>query len=462
MSLARYTIKKDDFPKAIQYLQGKSFKSKTPNWVVKNKDFLQVVEGKVRFNNIPIIPTEEVDQYLRSLVFDKKSRSPLSRDGMYNHIKSQVAGISRRRVMVFLRGQSVVVSGKGAEPVPKLGGKPLKTFHIEFDLIFLKKQDVQKANQYFRDHEGLKGVLDEGRKTGLTYIISTVEKVTGLVRLDWVKTKEANIVSPIVLRHMKEIASALKTPLKEFEISSDKGTEFSQKMLEKHVKSYVRVPTGSSVEKKNSDVQRVLFQMIRARRGKNIPKLIQVTQEILNNNINRITKKTANEAVEKQEKQKDISSYNKKRQRVGIDRTELKVGDHVRLRILKVQKEKGLAYKAYKNMIWSRQVYRITGTTKRKPTKYRVKGKWRLKSMLLKSAPIDQMSEAIIEKRSEKSERIKKAAKVEKIKEMERRHKELEKSKRPRRVDATKGRSRRVKAEKRELYLDDILGPMSD
>ena len=105
MSLARYTIKKDDFPKAIQYLQGKSFKSKTPNWVVKNKDFLQVVEGKVRFNNIPIIPTEEVDQYLRSLVFDKKSRSPLSRDGMYNHIKAQVAGISRRRVMVFLRGQ---------------------------------------------------------------------------------------------------------------------------------------------------------------------------------------------------------------------------------------------------------------------------------------------------------------------------------------------------------------------
>ena len=60
MSLARYTIKKTDFPKAILYLQGKSFKSKTPNWAVKNKDFLQVVEGKVRFNNIPIIPTEEV------------------------------------------------------------------------------------------------------------------------------------------------------------------------------------------------------------------------------------------------------------------------------------------------------------------------------------------------------------------------------------------------------------------
>ena len=261
---------------------------------------------------------------------------------------------------------------------------------------------------------------------------------------------------------MKEIARALKTPLKSIDLSSDKGGEFSQKMLEKVVKSYVRVPTAPSVEKKNSDAQRVLFQMLRARRGKTIKGLIQLTQDILNNNLNRITKKTPNESVLKEEKKEDIKSYNKKRAVAGEDLTQLRIGDHVRLRILNVQKAKTLSYKSYKNMLWSGQVYRITGKTNKKPHKYRVKGKWTLKSMLMKSAPVDVESEKIIESRTEKTETRKKKAKLEHIQEIERRNLALLKSKRPRRIDSRKGRARKLAAEKRELYLDDILGPMSD
>ena len=33
---------------------------------------------------------KEVEKYLRNLVFDKSAKSPLSRDGMYHHIKSKV------------------------------------------------------------------------------------------------------------------------------------------------------------------------------------------------------------------------------------------------------------------------------------------------------------------------------------------------------------------------------------
>ena len=474
MSLARYTIKKSDFPKAILYLQGKAFKNKSPSWAVKNKDFLQIVDGKVRYNNLPIIPTEDVETYLRGLVFNKGSKTPLSRDGMYHLLKTTVAGISRRRVMEFLRGQSVIVKGKPAEPVPKLAGTPLKTYHIEFDLIFLKKNDVKKANKHFRDDRGLEGETEKGKQPGLTYIVSTVEKVTGLCRLSWVKTKEPKIVSPVVIRHLKEIASALKTPLKEIDISSDKGTEFSQSMLEKEVKSYKRVATGASVEKKNADAQRVLFQMLRARRGKTIPHLLQLTQDILNNNVNRITKKTANEAVEAEEKKQDIANYNKKRAVGGKDKTQLQIGDHVRLRILKVQKEKGLAYKSYKNMLWSPQVYKITGKTKKLPAKYRVKRKWWLKSMLLKSAPVDQKSEDIIERRTSKSENRKKAAKQAKLQEIERRNKAIEAEKKKRDSDRKKkglnpgrrasrrGRAKALARKKREAELDELLGEMSD
>ena len=82
--------------------------------------------------------------------------------------------------------------------------------------------------------------------------------------------------------------------------------------------------------------------------------------------------------------------------------------------------------------------------------------------MLLKSAPIDQTSEKIIETRTEKSETRKKKAKLEHIKEIERRNKALLKSKRPRRKAAIRGRARRLASEKRELELDDILGSMSE
>ena len=165
---------------------------------------------------------------------------------------------------------------------------------------------------------------------------------------------------------------------------------------------------------------------------------------------------------EKEEKSKDLASYNKKRAVAGKDLTQLKVGDFVRLRILKVQKEKGLKYKSYKNMLWSPLVYKISAKTNRTPTKYRVKGKWRIKAMLLKSGPIDQISEKIISDRTDKSEGIKKKAKIEHILEIERRNKALLKSKRPRRKDSRKGRAKILAAEKQELYLDDILGPMSD
>ena len=122
----RYKIKRADFPLAKKYLAGNAFKSKTPSWVVKNEKFLQVVDGKVRYNNLPIIPVEDVADYLRKEVFGKDSRTPLSRDGMHHLIKSRVAGISRRAIMEFLRGQSVVQKGKGAVPQQKLAGKKLK------------------------------------------------------------------------------------------------------------------------------------------------------------------------------------------------------------------------------------------------------------------------------------------------------------------------------------------------
>ena len=262
---------------------------------------------------------------------------------------------------------------------------------------------------------------------------------------------------------MKSIAKALKTPLKQIDLSSDKGGEFSQQKLEKVVKSYKRVATGPSIEKRNSDVQRVLFQMLRARRGKTIPDLIKLTESITNNNFNRITKKTANQAVSEEKKTEDIQNYNKKRQAVGKDMKKLEVGEYVRIRLLKTQKQKGLAYKSYKNMLWSEAVHTISAKTKNEPTKYRVRGKWYLSSMLMKSAPVDQESEKIIAKRDAKAKGRRKKAKVKKIKEIKKRNIESTKlSTRPRRDTARRGRDKALEAKKEALRIAELIGSESE
>ena len=314
--------------------------------------------------------------------------------------KNAVVGLSRRKIMDFLRAQSVVQKGKGAEPVQKLAGKKVNEYSIEFDLIFLKARDVAKANKHFRDNPTLQG-SDETQK-GLTYILSVTESVTGLTKIMHLSRKLPKTVSPAVIKLMKEIAKDLKTPLSKISVSSDKGDEFSQAIIEPHVKSYKRVATGPSVEKKNSDIQRVLFQLIRARRGKTVNKLLNLTQSIVNNNINRITGKTAAESVEQQEKKKDITRYNKSRA-IGTDGKKLLVGDYVRLRLKALQKDKGLDYKAYKDILWSKKVYRIGAVTQKVPRKYRVNRRWYLTGMLLKTRPSDEKSEEIIKKRDAKA-----------------------------------------------------------
>ena len=110
-------------------------------------------------------------------------------------------------------------------------------------------------------------------------------------------------------------------------------------------------------------------------------------------------------------------------------------------------------------MLWSDKVYRITGKTNKTPKKYRVSGKWILKNMLLKSAPVDKESEKIIESRSKKSEGVKKSAKHARIREIEKRNEEFARStRRPRRAAAIRGRARKLASEK-NLALDKLIGP---
>ena len=415
----RYKVSKADYDKAKLYLNGKSFKKDTPSWAVKFKEDISFRNGKLYYKELPVIPTEDVDSYLRGQVFDKQSDLPLSRDGAFHLIKQRVAGITRARLMRFLKAQSVVESTKNAQPKPKqMSGKPLKNFHFEADLVFVRKPDLveisDKFNKTVKKHE--------------TYIVSTCEKLTGLCRLGYVSTKEQRIVTPIVIAHIKSIAQQLGIDPKKYKGSSDKGGEFSKAKLSRVTKGWDFVKLGSSVEKKNQTIQSRLFQLARARRGYEVKDLLKQVEKIENQNYSSIQRMTPNEAAAQVEP-KLVSSYNKKRKRyIPGNKTNFKVGDYVRVLLLYYGKDKGIGYKSYKNKTYSKRVYKISRATKKSiPPKLYVNGSWMLGDRLSLSQPLDKDSEKIIDKREQQ------ARAMERLEEKQQELKEIMEKPKPRR-----------------------------
>jgi len=328
---------------------------------------------------------------LRYELYKKDGDIPSGRDSAFHMFKKRYVGISRRAVMEFIRKQKPLGEVKAALNKPKRsGGERLNNYVFETDLIFLKKGDLEKANRKFHRDE-----INE-----LTYFLSTVEKVTGLCKFDHVLTKQAPIVTPLVIKHCEALAKELNTTIKKCDIRMDRGGEFSITELKKHFKKAEYVNSGVAVENKNAQFQKCFFQILRQRKSTDIHDAMRQSEKLLNNTYNRIHKKTSNELVERDDEKKDINEYNDTRKSfiAGDKRKPFDVGQHVR--ILEKSKKPGIEYKRYKNKTYSQQVYVIKKTTKKaNPKKYYVDGRWFIQSDLLKSAPRDKQSIQLVKER---------------------------------------------------------------
>ena len=444
----RYKLKKADFPAAIKYVQGKAKKGESPNWSVKFKADLSVHGKTLKFKGMDLIPEADVDSYLRKVLMDPQGDVPFSRDAAFHILKNRVAGIGRRKIMEFFRRQRTLGETRPALPKPKVkGGEKLKKLTVETDLIFIRKNDLSASNPRFKKNEHIKFE---------SYIVSTVEKTTGLSRLDYVTTKKASVVTPIVKRHIKEIAAALGVEPKHMTARMDKGGEFSVKELKKLVPDTYNVAMGSSVEARNRMAQQSFYRILKNRRSLTIKGALGQTQKLLNQSLNRIQGATPNESIAKKATQKDLlAQYNRTRAThiAGDTRKEFQVGDWVRIQIKKPKA--GIDYKSYKNATFTKAVFQIQKRTQGKrrgqPIKYRVNKKWFTQDVLMKSAPRDQESERIIEERDEKEDQSEKLREAKRQKEAKAKEaalqihrEELEKA----------GIKRRTRRQKRKKYTD--------
>ena len=393
----RYKFTEENIRQAIKFLKsGGSAPRVGPNWAKRFKDDLKVKGSKVFYKDLEVVPDEKIDDYLRDKMFKKDGTLPFGRDAAYHKLKTMCT-IPRRRLMKFIKAQPIFEHTKAAVPKAKRkGGPKLKTYVVETDLIFIRKNDLVNSNPRFEK------TMDQEE----TYILSSVEKTTGLSRLNFVKTKEADVVTPLVKEHIRSICKALKVEPKYIRLQMDKGGEFNVPSLKQLVPDTEQVRVGASVEKKNQDAQRVFYRVLQTRRSLSVPGALKQTQKLLNETFSRIQGASPNELVEKSTKTFNIKGYNKSRASyiAGDNRKPFEVGQRVRIQI---KKDKGpdISFKSYKGLTFSRRVYIIKKITKTTPRKYwvgKIHGRWMTQDQLKSTETEDEKSKALIKERDEK------------------------------------------------------------
>jgi hypothetical protein len=452
----RYKVYEKDFAAAKKFLSGKGFRKDSPSWAVKHKDKLSFKGGKLFFDNKEIVPVEKVESYLRDMLYSAKERVPMSRDAAFHLLKKRIGGgISRRTLMNFISGQNVNESGRAAVPKVKTGGKPIKNYTIEFDLVFIRRNDLEKMNKRFKQ-------ADREDIPFESYIISVCEKSTGMCVLGYTKRKLSHIVTPKLLKLMKRLCKRLGVNPKDVSTQSDRGGEFGFADIKKVFKDWNPVSMGPSIEAKNRHIQKQMYNALKARKTVDLQKAIQIAEETVNETYSRITKKTPNESVEDDEKT-TVGKYNKERKK-GEDGRVLKTGDLVRIVIKKPKA--GIEFKSYKGNTVSKAVYRITKQTKNVPKKFRVNGRYYLSQQLLKTTAVDTKSEKLIEERDTQQREKDDVEHKKHLAEMKKRLEEMvakkktekNRSGRPLRSSARASREKAIQAKIEDERLRKLLG----
>jgi len=390
--MERFKFTEKNLKQAVEYLKNKT--GSPPRFLTKFKEQIKLEGNKLLYNDREVIPREKQDSVLRKEFYGKKSTIPYGRDSAFHALKQRYVGLPKNKIMEFIRKQQTLGKITAALNKPKrTGGRRLKEPTFEVDLVFLRKNDLEKANKKF--------IRDEIKNE--TYFLTCVEKTTGLCNFAYVQTKQQKIVSKLVIENCQKIADKIGLKLKECAIANDRGDEFNMKLFKSKFKTAEYVSMGPKVEQTNRHFQANFFKILRQRKATTIIDAMKQSEALLNNTYNKYHKLTPNEVATK-DTDETVKAYNRTRKSfiAGDKRKEFEVNQHVRIQIK--EKKPGIGYKTYKGKTFSDQVYIIKNKTKKAiPAKYRVDGIWRLQADLLKSAPRDKISNELVQQRDDEN-----------------------------------------------------------
>ena len=351
-------------------------KKKLPAWAVN----IRVSKGTLFIDGHEVVPSEEIDAWLRARIYGTKPIS-LSRDsGFTDYISRETLGISRRHWWRFLSSQDIHQRLSARPFMPKQAGEHLRSRGIcQCDLVEVKSKDVPS-------------------RTTDTYIFTLIDRLTSFLVAKRVDTKQ---VSPktkrgtlIVLKELVlEMETALGTKIKVLE--SDAGGEFMGAILpwlkQKGIRKKI-VPLGAAIESRNGLLQRKIYPLIRTGRKGGFDKILAEAIFLCNNTTSRIHGHRPADVLAL--KDSEIApKFNKKRQTATKRAPKIKKGDWVM--VLDHAKKADLFFKSYRDH-WSepKQVTKIGRGG------YTVGGKMYPRTRLKKvKGPADKQSKALLESR---------------------------------------------------------------
>lgn len=401
MEINRFKFTDKSVEKAVKVLKKDLPQSKAPNFLKRFPE-IATKNGKLFYQEKEIIRRGDIEKTVRGLLYNKDSTTPWAKNSGYAALSKKYIGISRRAFRDVVNKQRIKVLSDNVPPATKKKGRKLsKKGIIEIDLFFISRKDLPKELQ------GSIAITDIKVTNPQAYVLSMVDKLSGLYYGHYVgKSKARKVVMKAVRDGQKWFEEKIGVVQAKQTIIRDAGTEFSPPSV---LKGRIQ-KLGPAVEAANSHVQRIAHRLWAAKRG-GLGSVIKQAMAIKNNTKSAVSKMTPNDAAQKEGK--DLApAYNKKRAKGEPDKyKKLGIGSMVRI---VTKKPKGTFYKAYQRKQWSKKLYRVDRVSKTKPHTYFVGGLWKSRDQISSpQKPIDQVSEKLLENRTQWGNIVKKATPAE-------------------------------------------------
>ena len=414
-TLNRYKYTKSNVDLAIQALRkgttkalaaAPSFLRKYPDSFVFQKGKLFAVAGQ---RKLAVVPTEDREDFLREIVYGKKSEYPFGRDSLFAILKDEVMNVSKRDIEGFLNAQGPLVHRRSKPPklkresVRRIG----KIGILSVDLAHIRANDFKRVlGERGYDYMGVPGKRGYQQDR---YFLNAVDLLTGYLWTEVIQGKEAQMVAPALVKIMDRFKS--QTGQEAHQVEVDKGGEFrgqTSRMFRKVTEEeeekgeedgpfaamrLIPKVQNATVEQTNAKMQRIFWALVAQRRGGFLATVKQAVK-ISNRTYNRRIRMNPEDALKKALAGEKIT---KQAPKAGpTERKKAwKVGQKVRA-LKKPRSKEDLAYKAYKGdhygAVTPISKVRYYGVNPR----YKVGDKWHWGDEVIRARPTDTKAHNLV------------------------------------------------------------------
>ena len=406
----RFRFPQKTVDQAIKFLKSK--KGKAPGFISKFPGVFNLRRGKLYAGKLRVVPTEDREDYLREVVYGKKSEYPFGRDSLFAILKHEVLNVSKRDIESFLNAQGPLVHRRARPKQQKREHlrQIRKPGLLSVDLVHVKAKDFEALfpdkGLDFMGAPGSKGYQQD------RYFLNAVDILTGFLLTEVLQGKTARETWTPLLKIIDRYESQFGIKVRQIEV--DKGKEFFgdkgdkkknipplsfQKELKNRKEGSIRLVrkvTNAVVEQVNAKMQRIFWALIEQRRGSFLPTVKQAVK-ISNRTQHRRTGLNPEEAMKKLQRGEKVAQRAPK---AGPTERKRAFPVGTKVRALKMPYKKfGLEFKSYKGAHYGAVHPIVKVKFSGVYPKYLVDKKWKWGDEVIRARPTDTKSHQLIIKR---------------------------------------------------------------